>query len=75
MNIPLLAKLPNYGDLMPLEEWLAGVRSNFFTDYDGHGYWATETGYDPDEQITPGYVHAGRNVPPKGATHVIWFNR
>ena len=75
MNIPQLEKFPDYGDLMPLTEWLQGVRSNFFIDEDGYGYWATKDGFDPDERVMPSEVYAGHQPAPRGATHVLWFNR
>lgn len=65
----------DYGDLIPLADWLQGVETNFFTDYDGHGYWATETGYDETERVFPAQVKRKHQIPPKGATHVFWFNR
>jgi hypothetical protein len=63
-----LDPLSDYGDLIPLEEFLLCVKNNCFIPYDGDGYWATKEG-----------MLQGSNVwtlePPEWATHVMWFNR
>ena len=61
----------NFGEFMTLEEFkrAAGV---FFSDYDGSGYYATETEISnipcvPSE-ICDGYIR-------KDFTHVMWYNK
>jgi hypothetical protein len=73
VTLPELEPLDGTGDLLTLEEWLQGVRSNFYTDYDGSGYYATEQGHGK-ERVQPSDI-TRRGPPPGWATHVYWFNR
>lgn len=62
--------MPGYGDLMPLDCWLASRDCEAFIPYDGDGYWATTDGMDRDSS-----VWNSNCPPPEWATHVAWFNR
>lgn len=59
--------------LMPIEEWLDGVRTSFFIDYDGYGDLATAT-HVSNVTWRPSMV-SGVNKPPKWATHICWYNK
>lgn len=61
----------NYGSHMTLEEFksLAGI---FFSDYDGSGYYATDTEISDvpcvPSEIANGYIRTD-------FTHVMWYNK
>jgi hypothetical protein len=59
------------GDLMTLEDFVSAC-GNMFIDYDGFGYYATET-EQTDIIIKPGDVM--RDIHRKDFTHVKWYNR
>lgn len=65
----------DYGDLIPIVEWIESVHMYFFTPDDGSGYWANETHHidwiEGDDQSN---VFDLKNRP-QGATHVLWFNK
>ena len=44
-----LEPLPNFGDLIPIDDFIESVKNNSFIDYDGYGYFATEKGMESDE--------------------------
>lgn len=67
-----LEPIPEYGDLMTLEEFREGVRSGMLTDYDGEGQYATATQMS-DVCVSPSDVASG--LVDKGFTHVVWFNK
>lgn len=57
---------------MPMGAFKQGVEYNCYTDYDGYGYYATESKIsniyiDFDEVLNDNY--------PSWATHVCWFNK
>jgi hypothetical protein len=61
----------NFGEFMTLEEF-KGASGVFFSDYDGSGYYATETEISnipcvPSE-ICDGYIR-------EDFTHVMWYNK
>lgn len=59
--------IPDYGDLMTIESFNSAVESEFITDWDGTGYWAT------DKEISR--IDCFDNDQPDWATHVVWFNK
>lgn len=64
--------IPEYGDLMTMEEFLDSVACGALIDYDGHGNYATETEMS-DIVVVPSDVRLGRiNMT---FSHVVWFNR
>ena len=71
MREPMTA-IPDYGDLMALEEFVECVNSGGFIDYDGTGYYATDKEYSEIEAI-PSVIKKG--VINKKFSHVLWFNR
>ncbi len=72
--------LPDYGDLMKLEDFQAHCRDGFI-DHDGYGHPAgCESGFydvraqlrmDPNVTIIPSEC----DDIPLGTSHVVWFNR
>jgi hypothetical protein len=63
-----LKPLPDYGDLIPVDDWLASAKGGAFIPYDGDGHWATAKGMDDRSDVWG-------SKPPEWATHVMWFNR
>jgi len=63
-----MVPLPNYGDLIPLEEWKSYVSQHSLIPYDGSGCWATSDAMDDHSDVW-------NHDQPEWATHVMWFNR
>lgn len=61
----------DYGDLIPIREFIGCVREGGFMDGDGFGHWATETHHDDSDEIYPSMLIIGI---PEGVTHMFWFN-
>ncbi len=82
--------IPDYGDHMPLVEFIKYVKEGYFIDYDGFGYYATEKEIS-EELILPSHIigktkdfnmKTGEffNVKVKkkinkNYNYVVWFNR
>lgn len=65
-----LEPIPDYGDLIALDEFREDVESGGFTDDDGSGNWATET------EMSDIDVNLRDLTPPNPKfTHVVWFNK
>lgn len=60
-------EIPDYGDLMTLEDFQDGAECGALTDDDGGGEWSNGT------KMTVGCDVFSE--PPEGATHVVWFNK
>ena len=86
MKIPSadLTPIPEYAFVMPVKEWLDAVSVHAFIDYDGHGYWATEThqfcklaldGLISSSYVIPSHITKKGIKPPAWATHVAWYNK
>lgn len=71
---PTMTLIPEYGDLMPFEEFKECCEGGCFTDYDGAGYHATDSGYARSVLAWPSKVKEENHQPPSWATHVMWFN-
>lgn len=77
-----LEKIPEYGDLMTIERFSDCVKSGSFIDYDGYGYWATETQCS-SLSVKPSQFYKSKKIcgkdisdlKPEWATHIVWFNR
>lgn len=63
-------EIPNYGDLIPVDEFISACKSAYFIDYDGFGNPA-KNGKMADFDIFPSKV----SDIPKDATHIVWYNR
>lgn len=67
--------LPDYGDLIPIEEFKECVEHGMFTDYDGSGHWSN------GEKMTKSLgdrvcdLDAIGQAIEFGVTHVMWFNK
>ena len=67
------SKIPDYGDLMTIEEFIKHVDNKLFINYDGTGRYAFEDKesdyrFDFDE-----YNFYGKYD--KRFTHIMWFNK
>jgi len=67
-----LKKLPDYGDVMPLKDFLNCVKSGGFIDYDGFGYYVKDN-QESDIMIHPSDLHY--KAIRKDFDTIIWFNR
>lgn len=83
-TIPNLVPIPDFADVIPIDEWLDGVHTNCFIDYDGHGYWATKTHQMKkgaleelisSSMVLPSHITKMKIKPPSWATHVAWYNK
>ena len=57
---------------MPIKTFQNLVKQRCFTDYDGYGYYATET------EESNQYVELSelvKGIYPEWATHVMWYNK
>lgn len=70
--IPDMSPLPEYGDLMTIEEFVDGVEHGLFTDDDGKGFYATE---DEMTDIEVPISDVREGIYGHRWTHVIWFNK
>ncbi len=64
--------IPEYGDLMSLDEFIDCCKSGGFIDYDGHGKYAFKDKIS-DKIVIPSHIIEG-NID-KNFTHVVWFNK
>jgi hypothetical protein len=65
-------KIPDYGYKMTLKEFIEDVDYGTFVDYDGHGYYATETEMT-DIVVFPSMI-INKNIDERWS-HVVWFNK
>lgn len=69
----------NFGDLFPIQEWLAEVNSCSFIDYDGHGFFAMIRAdgktIRSNMNVRPSDITKWKIKIPVWATHVLWYNR
>lgn len=63
--------VPDYADLMPLDEFVEQCRRGSFTDDDGTGYYVL--GGVMLGSATPSWIRNG--VVDRAMTHVAWFNK
>lgn len=64
-------KLPNYGDLMTVKDFLEACEVGAFIDYDGSGHPVKDGKMARNVDVYP----SKRDKIPKDATHIMWFNR
>ncbi len=64
--------IPDYGDLMTLDEFIENCEDGLFIDYDGFGHYATATEMSSIE-VCPSDITTGDIR--REWTHVCWFNR
>ncbi len=70
--IPEFSKLPNFGDVMPLQEFIERVNSGGFIDYDGYGLYIKDN-QESNIEIYPSDVK--HNSVRKDFDTIIWFNK
>lgn len=63
--------LPDYGDLMSINDFLAAVADKSFVDYDGYGHPVRNNLMNRYFEVRP----SGAKEIPSEATHIVWFNR
>jgi hypothetical protein len=68
-----MEKIPGYGDLMTMDEFIGCVECGAFIDYDGFGRYATETEMEGSEFVKPSMVE--NKTIDRTYTHIVWFNR
>jgi len=69
---PKMGPIADYGNHMPMQEFIDCCECGGFIDYDGSGNYATET-EESDISISPSDVARGDIR--KDFTHVVWYNR
>ena len=67
-----LERLPDYGDLMTIEEFAANIKSGLFMNQDGTGYFATVSGMSRKHAVDCSDFTVPEGF---GFTHVEWFNK
>ena len=67
-----MSPIPDYGDLMTMQDFIACCQSGGFIDYDGHGCLSDGVSMS-DTIILPSHIASGNY--PKGYSHVVWFNK
>jgi len=66
--------IPEYGDVMPVTEWLNSVRQGGFIDYDGHGSLCDGTS-TCNVNISSSDITVFKVTIPSWVTHIVWYNR
>lgn len=77
MNKLKFSELPDkeheQGDIFTVKEFIEAIKKGWFNEYDGSGYWATET------QVSNSYFDFNSKnfgFPSEfKATHVCWYNK
>ena len=78
---PVYEDIPDYGDVMNINDFIDTVNSGGFIDYDGYGHYVAdgfiidgvETSKMSNIEIYPSDIKKG-NIRP-GFNKIIWFNR
>ncbi len=74
-----LVPIPDFADIIPIDEWIDGVKNGSFIDYDGYGHWATKSHelrrFGSAEEVRPSNITIDKMKPPTWVTHVAWYNR
>lgn len=63
--------LPDYGDLIPVAEFMDSCKRGFFIDYDGSGCPVKDGKMMSSVTVIPSKL----GEIPEDATHIMWFNR
>jgi len=62
-------------DIYLIVDFMKEVRKGYFTDYDGHGEWATFS-YKFGITVHPSeLIKMTQGEVPLGATHIVWYNK
>jgi hypothetical protein len=62
-------------EIYSLKEFTQVVKIGAISSDDGSGYWSDSLGNHRNERVDPYAFFNGAAVPPKYATHVIWFSK
>jgi hypothetical protein len=65
--------IPDYADIMLLQEFVENVELGTFIDWDGSGYYANPPSMYRDARARPSEIMKGKIA--TGYTHVAWFNK
>jgi hypothetical protein len=68
----ILSDLSDYGDVMPLKEFIENVKNGCFIDYDGHGRYVKD-GKETNIVIRPSDVNY--NSIRNEFDTIVWYNR
>lgn len=63
--------IPDYADIMTIEEFKEEVKGGMFIDYDGFGHPVKDGMEDEKIYIYPSKIHEI----PEDATHIAWYNK
>jgi hypothetical protein len=67
--------LPDYGDLMSLQDFVKYCKEGYFIDYDGIGYYSDGRVYWRDLIARPSDIIKDRIKNGLNYRYVIWFNK
>lgn len=70
--MPNLVQIPDFADVIPIQEWLMGVNMGFYNSDDGDGFWATKTHQLKDDDFNIWQDVANH---PSWTTHVAWYDK
>jgi len=66
---------PDYGDVIPLEEFVESVKSGLFGNDDGTGYYSYKDGRMSNVLARPSDIFKGLIDSRLPWTQVVWFNK
>ena len=72
LMIPVFDVLPDFGDVMSLNDFIDSVKKGYFIDYDGHGYYVRD-GKESNIMLHPSDVERG--AVRKDFDTIIWYNK
>lgn len=67
-----MENIPDYGDLMTLQEFIKSCHSGLFTDYDGFGNYS-DGKMMSEKEVSPSDITFG--IIDRKWSHIVWFNR
>lgn len=65
-------QIPKYGDLMTIQDFIENCEYRCLMDCDGYGYPVKDNMMSRELRI---YPSTDRDLFPKDATHIMWFNK
>ncbi len=65
-------EIPDYGDVLDMEDFIARCEDGSFIDYDGFGHPVIGGKMDPAIEIRPSHIMKGKY---KQYNKIVWFNR
>jgi hypothetical protein len=68
--------IPDYCDLMTIENWIDLCKDGVFIDYDGFGYFSDgEVEFDEEGEVYPSMLKHPKKFNPKHHKFIAWYNR